>query len=174
MKPRALAATLLVPLGLLGLAACGSDDDASLTVRTEAPTTESPTTEARTTSTRASTTTTDEDTTTSSTRRTTTTSSDDATTTTSTGGSSTSSGGPTQTYPAPIRAVFVQTFESLGLTQDQADCAVGVVEQRVPYEDLLSGDFSALVQDTGFARALQDTCGIDASDLSGVTTSTTG
>jgi len=177
MRVRALAATVVLPLGLLGLAACGSDDDASLTVRTEAPATdtEAPTTTRRTTATTESDTTMDDDTTTTSSRRTTTTSSGGSTSTS--GGASSSPGGPTQTYPAAIRQVLVQTFEGQGVTADQANCVVGVFEQRVPYDKLISGDISAIMEDAaGFGAQMQQDCGVDPTDLAGVgaTPSTTG
>lgn len=184
MRLRAFAAGVV--LACCGLAGC-SDDDGGITVRTDVDAsatvdvTDAPDTTDRATTTADRTTTTADDATTTST------SDDDATTTTRPGASTTSTttggddeatsttaeggSGPGGTYPAPIRALFVQAFEGQGLTTEQAECVVGVVEELVPYEDLATGDISAVTENQAeLGDEVVERCDIDLNTLGPATT----
>src|SRR5215207_3495523 len=162
MRLRALAATLALPIGLV--AAC-NDDDAGLSVRTEDTTSDTEATDSTDTTESTETT---EDRTTTSEDDTSTTEGDSSTTSESDSGTAT-------TYPAVIRDALINALEAQGMTAEQADCAVGIIEERVPYEDLISGDISAVFDDMGeFGQAMIDECGIEPGQVGDVSATTTG
>lgn len=185
MRLRAFAAGVVLPVCVL--AGC-SDDDGGITVRTDVDAaatvdvTDAPDTTDRATTTADRTTTTADDATTTSTSDgdATTTTRDRATTTTSTtlddddeatSTSTSTEGVPGGTYPPPIRALFVQAFEGQGLTTEQAECVVGVVEELVPYEDLATGDISAVTENQAeLGDEVVERCDIDLNTLGPATT----
>src|SRR5262245_8571024 len=145
MRFRALAAALIFPLGLL--AACGGGDDSGLSGGDDDDTE-----------------TTVDDSSDDTTEETTDESSDDTTEETTD-----DSGDSSSTYPEAIHDLLVDTFVQQGLSEEQAECTVDLLEENVSFDDIASGGTPNL-DDTDMAdlgAQILEECDVDPSVFGG-------